>query len=418
MGFGIYIAGALRRSGESSPAGSLRASVPPCESIFCLIKARLSGCAESRVCSTPTAAPRRRPRWSSAWPACCAIARPDAAGAYARGPVGLAVRRLAIVDPAGGAQPMVDEAAGVAVAFNGEIYNFRALRALLRTHGHRFATDCDTEVVLRAYQHYGHQCVEHLRGMFAFAVWDAPRRQLLLARDRFGIKPLYYAWDGRTLVFGSELKALLEAGVSTALEATALDDFFTFNYIPAPRTIYRAVRKLPPAHTVSVTASGAVEREYWDLVFQPEESDAATCAARPGQGAARDRGAARTARARGLHCRRRRLGALAALATEARGPSRRQLLDGVRGARVRRAALRARWPSAAARRTKRCVPTRWRWSTGSPGTSTSRSPTPRWSTYHLCQLARTHVRVCCAGDGGDEIFAGYPRCRVPGAGDG
>jgi asparagine synthase (glutamine-hydrolysing) len=145
---------------------------------------------------------------------------------------------------------MVNEAGDVAVVFNGEIYNFRDLRAVLCAHGYRFATDCDTEVVLRAYEHYGSRCVEHFRGMFAFAVWDGPRRELFLARDRFGIKPLYYAWDGRTFRFGSELKAILEAGASRALDATALDALHlqlhpgarTSHPCAAPRTPCRSRR--------------------------------------------------------------------------------------------------------------------------------------------------------------------------------
>jgi asparagine synthase (glutamine-hydrolysing) len=338
---------------------------------------------------------------------------PDSAGIYVRGAVGLAARRLEIVDPAGGAQPMVNEAGDVAVVFNGEIYNFRDLRAVLRTHGYRFATDCDTEVVLRAYEHYGSRCVEHFRGMFAFAVWDGPRRELFLARDRFGIKPLYYAWDGRTFRFGSELKAILEAGASPALDATALDDFFTFNYIPAPRTIFASVRKLPPAHTVSVSAGGPVEREYWDLVFEPHAADAATCATRLGE-VLRETVA--------LHVDGVASGiflsggvdssALTAVAAELAGgpvdtfsmgfaepqfderPFARAVADRC-GTRAHESLL---GPQAVE------VLDRLTWHFDEPFAESSMVP-----TFHLCGLARAHVRVCCAGDGGDEAFAGYPR---------
>ncbi|MGZ5074099.1 MAG: hypothetical protein ACXWBL_13230, partial [Usitatibacter sp.] len=119
-------------------------------------------------------------------------------------------RRLAIIDPEGGKQPMVDEEAGLAITFNGEIYNFRELREELQVCGYRFAQHSDTEVLLRAYQHWGERCVEHLRGMFAFAIWDTPKQRLYMARDRFGEKPLFIRQDGGSLFFASEIKALLQ----------------------------------------------------------------------------------------------------------------------------------------------------------------------------------------------------------------
>ena len=338
---------------------------------------------------------------------------PDSAGFHVDGPVGLAAQRLAIVDPARGAQPMVNDDGTVAVVCNGEIYNFRDLRTVLRAHGYRFATDCDTEVVLRAYEHYGPECVEHFRGMFAFAAWDARRRQLFLARDRLGIKPLYYAWDGRTFHFGSELKALLAAGVPTALDAMALDDFLTFTYIPAPRTIFTAVRQLPPAHTLTVSASGLVEREYWDLVFAPDETDAATCATRLEEVLREsiaihlDGAAAGIFLSGGVDS-----SALTAMATELCGrpvdtfsmgfaepdfderPVARAVAD-----RWRTRAHEALLPPAAVE-----VLDRLTWHFDEPFADSSMIP-----TFHVCQLARAHVRVCCAGDGGDEVFAGYPR---------
>lgn len=338
---------------------------------------------------------------------------PDAAGHWVRGPVGLAAQRLAIVDPAGGAQPMVNEDGSVAVVFNGEVYNFRELRAVLRAHGHRFTTDCDTEVVLRAYEHHGPRCVEHFRGMFAVAVWDGARRQLFLARDRLGIKPLYYAWDGRTFRFGSELKALLAAGVPPALDPAALDDFFTFTYIPAPRTIFASVRQLPPACTVTVSARGPVEREYWDLVFAPDATDAARCAARLDE-------ALREAVA--LHVDGV---APAILLSGGADSSALTALAAERaGAPVATFSMGFAEPEYDERPFARAVAERWRtrahesllrpdavdvvdrlvWHFDEPFADSSMVP-----TFHLCRLARAHVRVCCAGDGGDEAFAGYTR---------
>jgi asparagine synthase (glutamine-hydrolysing) len=247
---------------------------------------------------------------------------------------------LEIVDPAGGAQPMVNEAGDVAVVFNGEIYNFRDLRAGLRAHGYRFATDCDTEVVLRAYEHYGSRCVEHFRGMFAFAVWDGPRRELFLARDRFGIKPLYYAWDGRTFRFGSELKAILEAGASPALDATALDDFFTFNYIPAPRTIFASVRKLPPR--IPCRSRGRAGRaRVLGSRLRAGRGDAATCATRLGEVLRETVALHVEGVAPASFCPAGRFERAHRRGGGARRRSGRHVLDGVRGAAVRRATLRA-----------------------------------------------------------------------------
>jgi asparagine synthase (glutamine-hydrolysing) len=174
---------------------------------------------------------------------------PDGAGVFAEGPIGLAARRLAIIDLEHGDQPMTADDGDVAVVQNGEILNHLELRATLERSGVRFRTSCDTEVLLHMYLRHGPEFVEHLRGMFAVALWDRRERRLLLARDRFGIKPLYYsASDGR-LSFASELKALLaQPSFSREVDRQALHAYLSFNSIPAPLTIFRAARKLPPGH--------------------------------------------------------------------------------------------------------------------------------------------------------------------------
>src|SRR5882672_9324413 len=157
-------------------------------------------------------------------------------------------RRLAIIDPEGAHQPMCDDAAGLALTFNGEIYNFRELRAELENHGHRFERDSDTEVLLRAYQQWGTQCVNRLRGQFAFAVWDARAERLFLARDRFGEKPLYLYEANGALYFASEMKALLTLPqVSRDVDLSAVWDYLAYRYVPGPRTLLSSIRKLPPA---------------------------------------------------------------------------------------------------------------------------------------------------------------------------
>jgi len=193
---------------------------------------------------------------------------PDEGGTFQDTGVGLAMRRLSIIDLAGGRQPIHNEDRTVWVVFNGEIYNYRELRALLQQRGHRFETHTDTEVLVHLYEEYGDEMVHRLRGMFAFSLWDARRRRGLIVRDRLGIKPLFYAQLGDTVLFGSEIKAVLASGLpDRALDYQALDAFFTFTYIPAPLTIYRAVRKLEPGHMLVYEPGRIEKRRYWDLDF-------------------------------------------------------------------------------------------------------------------------------------------------------
>jgi asparagine synthase (glutamine-hydrolysing) len=197
---------------------------------------------------------------------------PDEGGSFQAPGVGIAMRRLSIIDLHGGRQPIHNEDSTVWVVFNGEIYNYRELRVELQQRGHRFETNTDTEVIVHLYEEYGENLVEHLRGMFAFSLWDARRSRAVIARDRLGIKPLFYAQVDGTLVFGSEIKAVLASGiVDQKLDYQALDAFMTYTYIPAPLTIYRDVRKLEPGH-ILVWESGKLEdRQYWDLdVTQPD----------------------------------------------------------------------------------------------------------------------------------------------------
>jgi asparagine synthase (glutamine-hydrolysing) len=194
---------------------------------------------------------------------------PDADGFHVDGPVGLGHRRLSIIDLSTGDQPLSNEDGTVWTIFNGEIYNFRDLRAELEACGHRFRTATDTEVIVHGYEEWGVDVVQRFRGMFAFALWDARARRMLLARDRLGIKPLYYSTlDGRGLAFGSEIKAVLEhPGVSREWRFDALDAYLALQYVPTPLTIFSDVRKLPPAHRL-VAEDGQVRIErYWSLEF-------------------------------------------------------------------------------------------------------------------------------------------------------
>jgi asparagine synthase (glutamine-hydrolysing) len=199
---------------------------------------------------------------------------PDAAGYYVNGSVGLGHRRLSIIDLSTGDQPVGNEDDSVQVVFNGEIYNFADVRQVLESRGHRFRTRTDTEVIVHGFEEWGDQCVNHFRGMFAFALWDDRRRILLLARDRLGVKPLYYALLPDGIVFGSEIKSLLEdPDVDRAWDPEALDAYLTLGYVPAPQTIYHAVRKLDAGHTLQVHGRTPQLHQYWDLHF-PGDGDA------------------------------------------------------------------------------------------------------------------------------------------------
>jgi asparagine synthase (glutamine-hydrolysing) len=196
---------------------------------------------------------------------------PDGEGYHLEPGVGLGHRRLSIIDIEGGKQPLYNEDGSVAVTYNGEIYNFQSLQKTLEKKGHRFRTRCDTEVIVHAWEEWGASCVERFNGMFAFAVWDRNQDCLFLARDRIGIKPLYYAstQDG-FCVFASELKAIfLHPGVIQNIRSDAVEDYFAFGYVPDPKTIVHNVWKLPPGHTVTVGRERRLPatKKYWDVPF-------------------------------------------------------------------------------------------------------------------------------------------------------
>ena len=195
-----------------------------------------------------------------------------ASGHAARGNAGLGHRRLSIIDLSSGQQPLSNEDGSIWISFNGEVYNFQSLKQELEAKGHRFRTNSDTETIVHAYEEWGEESVKRLRGMFAYALWDGTRQQLFLARDRLGKKPLYYMQEPGRFLFGSEIKAILEApGVSREIDPTALSDYLSLLYVPSPKTIFKAISKLPAAHYAVVTAGEVKVRPYWDLQFFPAD---------------------------------------------------------------------------------------------------------------------------------------------------
>ncbi len=188
---------------------------------------------------------------------------PDGGGEYVRGCLGLGHRRLSIIDLNTGAQPMCNEDGTVWVTYNGEIYNFAELRAELESRGHSFRSATDTEVIVHAYEEWGDDSVRRLRGMFAFALWDSRNEKLLLARDRVGIKPLYYTNTGDAILFASELKSLLvDPSVSRRPNPQAIDRFLTYYYLPGTETLFADIHKLEPGHILTVSNGRVHKKQY------------------------------------------------------------------------------------------------------------------------------------------------------------
>jgi asparagine synthase (glutamine-hydrolysing) len=199
---------------------------------------------------------------------------PDDEGRFTdpTGPLSMGARRLSIVDLDGGAQPISNEDGTVTVAFNGEIYNYEPLRAALEAEGHRFETDCDTEVLVHLWEEYGADMPTHLHGMFAFSIWDSETETLFLCRDRLGIKPLFVHESDEGLVWASELAAVLESGIDVAVDPRSVYRYFSFRYTPQPDTLVESVRKLPPGHSLTVRGGQTAQRRYWSLDQTPTDA--------------------------------------------------------------------------------------------------------------------------------------------------
>ena len=344
---------------------------------------------------------------------------PDDDGFHVDGPIGLGHRRLSIIGIATGHQPIRSADGRHAIVYNGEVYNYRELRLELERGGCAFATETDTEVILQAHRTWGPEAaVKRLRGMFAYAIWDARERSLFVARDRLGIKPLYYAWDGRRFHFGSEIKAILEdESLAVTLDPLALDEYLTYLYVPAPRSIYREIRKLRAGHTLLVTAKGIEEREYWDLSFAPGAPRSEADHVEAIREALRD--------AVGCHLMSEvPLGAflsggidssavVATMASLLDRPVRTASIgfresgyDELPVARRVAAAFHADAYERIVDASSADILDRLAWHYDEPFADSSMVP-----TYYVSQVARERVVVCLSGDGGDENFAGYRRMR-------
>jgi len=193
---------------------------------------------------------------------------PDDEGFYVNKNIGLGVRRLSIIDLQKGHQPMFNEDRTIWIAYNGEIYNYKELTRILKRRGHIFYTNCDTETIVHLYEEYGENCVNHLNGMFALAIWDSNKRQVFLARDRLGIKPLYYTENNGRVIFASEIKSILQVeNVKREVDPEAFSDYLALQYSTPPNTMFKGIRKVRPGHTVVIKNGKITEREYWDIHY-------------------------------------------------------------------------------------------------------------------------------------------------------
>jgi asparagine synthase (glutamine-hydrolysing) len=346
---------------------------------------------------------------------------PDEGGLHREPGLGFGHRRLSIIDLSSGQQPLFNEDHSVVVTYNGEIYNFRELAEELAGHGHTFRTHCDTEVIVHAWEQWGENCVERFRGMFAFGLWDRNRQTLFLARDRLGVKPLYYALlDDGMFVFSSELKGLLaHPGLSREMDPSAVEDYFAYGYVPEPKTIFNSALKLSPGHTLTLRSGHGLpeSREYWDAPFMSH-------------GSMSDKEAEEELIARLREAVKIRLvaevplGAFLSGGVDSSGVV--AMMSGLMNEPVNTCSISFGDPAFNESHHAQKVADRYRTAHhveqvdnddfdlidklaalyDEPFADSSAIP-----TYRVCELARKRVTVALSGDGGDENLAGYRRYR-------
>ncbi len=355
----------------------------------------------------------------------CIVHRgPDEQGVYAEAPAGLGFQRLAIIDVSSGHQPMTNEDGSIVIVFNGEIYNFQELRAELEAYGHTFKTHSDTETIVHGYEQWGPDVCQHLRGMFAFAIFDRPRRRVMIARDRVGKKPLYYAIVNRgkpdeALLFGSELKSLMaDPALSREIDPVAINHYLTYQYVPHPWSIFKEARKLPPAHWMLYENGSTTLSQYWELDYLPKQNISEEEAIEQSLAQLDEATRIRLVSEVPLGCflsggidsslvaammRRHITGELRTFSIGFEEekfnelPYARQVAD-LLGTRHEEFVVK---PDALA------VINKIAWHFDEPFADSSALP-----TYYLSQMTRQHVTVALNGDGGDESFAGYERYRL------
>ena len=341
---------------------------------------------------------------------------PDDDGFYISGSMGLGHRRLYIIDIEGGHQPMANEDQTIWVVFNGEIYNFGELRVELSQKGHIFKTRSDTEVIVHLYEEYREKCFEYLRGMFAIAIWDGKEKQLFLARDRVGKKPLFYFYDGSRIVFASEIKAILKVrDFPREIDPEALSDYFSLLYIPAPKSIFKKVSKLRPGHYLVVSESGIREVEYWDIsfaqTFEMAEEEWCERLLDAYSEAVRIRLISDVPLGAFLSGGVDSSSVVAIMSKLMEGPVitssigfEEKEFNELDYAREVASQFKSEFHEEIVRPDAVGIIRKLTWHYDEPFADSSAVP-----TYYLSKVARKHVTVALSGDGGDENFAGYRR---------
>ncbi|MEC0247590.1 asparagine synthase (glutamine-hydrolyzing) [Paenibacillus chitinolyticus] len=343
---------------------------------------------------------------------------PNDSGFWTENRIGLGFRRLSIIDIAEGHQPLCNEDESVWIIFNGEIYNYKSLRSMLQDRGHVFRTNSDTEVIVHLYEEFGEECVKHLRGMFGFAIWDRRKKQLFAARDHFGIKPFYYQYNDRQLLFGSEIKSLVASGsVSPSIRTESLMNYLTFQYVPEPNTMFEGIQKLPPAHYIKASFDGEMSiHRYWDPMFDPvdrpfgeyveqiretlKDSVVHHMVSDVERGCFLSSGIDSTA----IAAHMRQIEPIRTFSVGFEGPNNETLI----AADTAKALGTEHYSKIITREDFFNTLPKAVWHQDEPVADPSAI-----ALYHVAQLAREHVTVTLSGEGADELFGGYRIYREP-----
>ncbi|EGL18438.1 MULTISPECIES: asparagine synthase (glutamine-hydrolyzing) [unclassified Paenibacillus] len=343
---------------------------------------------------------------------------PNDSGFWTENRIGLGFRRLSIIDIAEGHQPLCNEDESVWIIFNGEIYNYKSLRSMLQDRGHVFRTNSDTEVIVHLYEEFGEECVKHLRGMFGFAIWDRRKKQLFAARDHFGIKPFYYQYNDRQLLFGSEIKSLVASGsVSPSIRTESLMNYLTFQYVPEPNTMFEGIQKLPPAHYIKASFDGEMSiHRYWDPMFDPvdrpfgeyveqiretlKDSVVHHMVSDVERGCFLSSGIDSTA----IAAHMRQIEPIRTFSVGFEGPNNETLI----AAETAKALGTEHYSKIITREDFFNTLPKAVWHQDEPVADPSAI-----ALYHVAQLAREHVTVTLSGEGADELFGGYRIYREP-----
>ncbi|MGW9126743.1 asparagine synthase (glutamine-hydrolyzing) [Paenibacillus chitinolyticus] len=343
---------------------------------------------------------------------------PNDSGFWTENRIGLGFRRLSIIDIAEGHQPLCNEDESVWIIFNGEIYNYKSLRSMLQDRGHVFRTNSDTEVIVHLYEEFGEECVKHLRGMFGFAIWDRRKKQLFAARDHFGIKPFYYQYNDRQLLFGSEIKSLVASGsVNPSIRTESLMNYLTFQYVPEPNTMFEGIQKLPPAHYIKASFDGEMSiHRYWDPMFEPvdrpfgeyveqiretlKDSVVHHMVSDVERGCFLSSGIDSTA----IAAHMRQIEPIRTFSVGFEGPNNETLI----AAETAKALGTEHYSKIITREDFFNTLPKAVWHQDEPVADPSAI-----ALYHVAQLAREHVTVTLSGEGADELFGGYRIYREP-----